>query len=245
MFLGFYNYTVILTYLNLLSGFTGIILSIQNYNFVNASIFLLISGIFDIFDGFISRLKTKRSIQEKKYGIQIDSLADIVSFGILPIFIGWSFLKKEYISNKNFIFLFSNSLESFQVFFLFCCSFYILSVLIRLAYFNVTMEIDKKTKFQNYYVGIPVTFSSIIFPFLILLQNISKKYFNQKSNFFSFYLDYYIRIFPLIYLFFVLLLSFLFIFEKIKIKKNKNIFFIFCLTKFFLILIFSIYYFDH
>lgn len=65
MFLGFYNYTVILTYLNLLSGFTGIILSIQNYNFVNASIFLLISGIFDIFDGFISRLKTKRSIQEK------------------------------------------------------------------------------------------------------------------------------------------------------------------------------------
>ncbi|WBL31629.1 CDP-alcohol phosphatidyltransferase family protein [Candidatus Phytoplasma sacchari] len=241
MFLGLYNYTVFLTYLNLLSGFSGISLTIYNDNFVYASIFLSISGILDVFDGFISRCKKKRSVTEKKYGVQIDSLADIISFGILPILIGWSFLKSEYINNNSFIFYFLSSLDIFKVFFLFCSSFYLLSVLIRLAHFNVISEIDKEKDFKKYYTGVPVTFSSIIFPFLVLLQIISKKYCSKKI-FFSFF-SYYIRIYPIFYLFLIILLSFLFIFDKIKIKKQKNIFFLVSISIFFLILIFAICYF--
>ncbi|WCA22267.1 CDP-alcohol phosphatidyltransferase family protein [Candidatus Phytoplasma oryzae] len=243
MFLGLYNYTVFLTYLNLLSGFIGIIsLSINHSHFNYASIFLLISGILDMFDGLVSRCKKKRSIQEKKYGVQIDSLADIISFGLLPILIGWSIFKQEYINinnNKNFILLFRNYLSILQLFFIFFCSLYLLAVLIRLAHFNVIVDIFKKK--NDYYIGIPVTFSSIIFPFLVLLQNVSKKYYNSKDYFL--FLNYYFNIFPIIYLLFIFLLSFLFIFDKIKIPKKKNIFFIFGLSIIFLTLICTIYYF--
>ncbi|KXT29287.1 CDP-alcohol phosphatidyltransferase family protein [Candidatus Phytoplasma oryzae] len=239
MFLGLYNYTVLLTYLNLLSGFLGISLAISNNNFVYASIFLLISGILDMFDGFISRCKKKRSINEKKYGIQIDSLADIVSFGILPVLIGWSFLKKEYISQNSKIFLFYNSLEYFKIFFLFCGSLYVLTALIRLAYFNIMHDKEEEFNSEIYYTGVPVTFASFIFPFLVLLRNISQKFCNTKYYFVFF--QYYLKIFPIFYLLAIILLSFLFIFDKIKIKKQKNIFLIMLLSLFLILLMFLIY----
>ncbi|MDV3185915.1 MAG: CDP-alcohol phosphatidyltransferase family protein [Candidatus Phytoplasma australasiaticum] len=87
MFLGMYNYTVYLTYLNLLSGFMGIICAVQN-KIILACVLLLLSGILDVLDGIVSRCKKVRSLKEKRYGIQIDSLSDLISFGILPLLSG-------------------------------------------------------------------------------------------------------------------------------------------------------------
>ena len=42
-----------------------------------------------MFDGKIARTKKNRTDEEKCFGIQIDSLADIVCFGILPIILGF------------------------------------------------------------------------------------------------------------------------------------------------------------
>lgn len=80
--LGFYDYTVILTYAGTLSAFHGI-LSLLNNSPRQALICLMISGVCDMFDGTIAATKD-RNRQEKRFGIQIDSLNDIVAFGVLP-----------------------------------------------------------------------------------------------------------------------------------------------------------------
>ena len=46
---------------------------------------LAISGLCDMFDGKIARTKKNRTEVEKRFGIQIDSLSDIVCFGVLGV----------------------------------------------------------------------------------------------------------------------------------------------------------------
>lgn len=81
--IGFYNYTVILTYIGMLIGFMGIMLVLKN-NHVWALICLMIAGVCDMFDGTIASTKKDRTKDEKSFGIQIDSLSDLICFGVLP-----------------------------------------------------------------------------------------------------------------------------------------------------------------
>ena len=86
--IGFFNYTVILTYVSLASAVTGMFFTFMGK--VNIGIFCLaLSGLLDAFDGRVARTKTDRTIDEKRYGIQIDSLCDMVCFGVLPVVICW------------------------------------------------------------------------------------------------------------------------------------------------------------
>ena len=87
--LGIYNYTVILTYLGMLSGFAGI-LFLLNGNVRGALICLMISGVCDMFDGKVASTKKDRTRSEKRFGIQIDSLSDLICFGVLPALIVYS-----------------------------------------------------------------------------------------------------------------------------------------------------------
>ena len=80
--IGFYNYTVVLTYIGLASSVLGIFTAFDGKPSM-AVICLIISGICDMFDGKIARTMD-RTQMEKRFGIQIDSLCDLVSFGILP-----------------------------------------------------------------------------------------------------------------------------------------------------------------
>lgn len=89
--IGFYNYTVILTYLSLISALFGTHLAFKG-NFNGALICLLLSGAFDSFDGMVARTKKDRTEEERKFGIQIDSLADMFSFGIFPAIIGYTMM---------------------------------------------------------------------------------------------------------------------------------------------------------
>lgn len=92
--IGFYDYTVILTYLSLLSGTTGIMLCLNGVGHPYLGMFfLLFSGLCDTFDGKVARTKKNRTEQMKKFGIQIDSLSDLVAFGVLPACIGISLLR--------------------------------------------------------------------------------------------------------------------------------------------------------
>ncbi len=225
MFLGIYDYTVYLTYLNLLSGFMGVSLVVFTDKINLASVFLLISGICDIFDGIVSRSKKNRSLLEKRYGVQIDSLADLVSFGVLPVAIGYSLLKK--VHGDNLI----NSHPTLTIAFIFFGSLYVLATLIRLAYFNVLTEENKELTSKGF-IGVPVTFSSVLFPVLILIHlKLFKLGFLKDIEWLS----------PLIYLFFLMLFSFLFVYDKIKFKKQKNILYFF-LSALFLTLILTLLY---
>ncbi|MDZ7650597.1 MAG: CDP-alcohol phosphatidyltransferase family protein [Cytophagales bacterium] len=68
-----------LTCANLLCGCLGIISIIKNYP-VEPAYFVWIACVFDFFDGFVARLLKVAS----PIGKELDSLADMVSFGVLP-----------------------------------------------------------------------------------------------------------------------------------------------------------------
>jgi CDP-diacylglycerol--serine O-phosphatidyltransferase len=70
------------TLLNLLSGVIGIIWVLKG-DILSGAYFILISAVLDFFDGFAARILKVPS----EIGKQLDSLADLVSFGVLPGFI--------------------------------------------------------------------------------------------------------------------------------------------------------------
>lgn len=62
--LGYYNYTVILTYIGMITGFLGIVYAFEG-NLFYAVACLMIAGFCDMFDGTIASTNKKRTEQEK------------------------------------------------------------------------------------------------------------------------------------------------------------------------------------
>ena len=158
--LGYYNYTVILTYISLCISVVGIHFAMSGKP-VFAFICLMTSGFCDMLDGPIARTKA-RNDEEKEFGIQIDSLTDLVCFGVFPAVIAYS------LGMKN----------SFSVLILLL---YVLCAMIRLAYFNVQESSRQKqtTDKRKYYSGMPVTTSAIIFPLVFAFKDYLGTYFIQ------------------------------------------------------------------
>ena len=77
--IGVYDYTVLATYLSLAFGVSGI-LAAMNGSPYSALLCLMVSGLLDAFDGRIARTKKNRTEQEKRFGIQIDSLNDCLLY---------------------------------------------------------------------------------------------------------------------------------------------------------------------
>ncbi len=174
--IGYYNYTVILTYLSLLTAGAGIIVSLSGPNgHPYAGILcLLICGLCDAFDGKVARTKKDRLEMECRYGIQIDSLSDIVAFGVLPACIGAAMLRSPVVS----AYLADLTAVKYPVSLLLrgllyaVLLWYMLAATIRLAYFNVTEEERQKTESgcRKFYTGVPVTTAALIFPLTMVLQ---------------------------------------------------------------------------
>lgn len=156
--IGVYDYTVIATYLSLLLGLAGLYSAAQSEP-LDAMLCLMLAGLLDAFDGRIARTKKGRTDAEKRFGIQIDSLNDLVCFGVLPAAIGWS-------------------IGCQRLWFLATMSFFTLCALIRLAYFNVTEEErqDKTAENRSCYLGVPVTASAVLAPLFYLLP----QYFDRS-----------------------------------------------------------------
>lgn len=144
--IGIYDYTVILTYLSALSAIFGMGL-VMNGHPILSTICLLFCGLCDMFDGKVARTKKNRSETEKAFGIQIDSLSDVVAFGVLPAVI--------------VLFLCRSCWYAYIV-----APLYALTGLIRLAYFNVTEEMRQKSTDEGLksYSGLPITSAAMIFP---------------------------------------------------------------------------------
>ena len=149
--IGFYNYTVILTYLSLVSSVVGIKLAYDGH--MGAAILcLVLSGVCDMFDGVVARTKKNRTQDEKNFGIQLDSLCDVICFGLFPAVI-------LYFGGVDTILGVASLV------------FYVLCAVIRLAFFNV-LEIKRQASESGCakeYRGLPVTSSAIILPFFFLL----------------------------------------------------------------------------
>ena len=143
--LGYYNYTVVLTYIGMLCGFTGIVCAMEK-NFYASLVCLLVAGVCDMFDGAIASTK-ERDTSEKRFGIQIDSLSDLVCFGVLPAVYVCSLGERNY--------------ACFWI-----AGAYVLCTLIRLAYFNVMEEERQETESgrRKCYMGMPVTTMAMLLP---------------------------------------------------------------------------------
>lgn len=151
-FIGFYDYTVILTYTSLLSAMIGMFLSAQG-RFTAAILCLMLSGLCDAFDGIVARTKKNRTDEEKRFGIQIDSLCDAVSFGVAPAVLCYH--------------MGVNSMLG-----LVCSFLFVLCGVIRLAFFNVLEEKRQNTEggSNKTYRGLPITASSMLLPPVYLLR---------------------------------------------------------------------------
>lgn len=174
--IGVFDYTVVLTYMSLVSAFFGILFSLSFTGCPYIAVFfLLFCGLCDAFDGKVASMKKSRTDFQKKFGIQIDSLSDLVAFGVLPACIGIGVYRSSYFLQSLF---FSNYWlgMTFRFCIYFVGLFYVLAALIRLAYFNVTEEERQKKEKgkRKMYTGLPVTASCLIFPSILLLQYIMK-----------------------------------------------------------------------
>lgn len=150
--IGFYNYSVILTYIGLVSSIVGMTFAVSG-KFTLAIFCLAFSGICDMFDGKIARAMKNRTEDEKRFGIQIDSLCDTVCFGVFPIVFSYCIGMKDVIG----------------IVILAC---YGLASVIRLGYFNVMEEKrqDETSEVRKYYEGLPITTMAIILPIFYALS---------------------------------------------------------------------------
>ncbi|MFH1589371.1 MAG: CDP-diacylglycerol--serine O-phosphatidyltransferase [archaeon] len=124
-----------LTLVNIVCGFVSIIMVFHGYSTI-AAILILVAVVLDFLDGFSARLLKA----ESKIGVQLDSLADLVSFGIAPAILMYS--------------LFINNIL------LVIAILFVLAGAYRLARFNAL-----KNKVKGF-VGMPITVNGVLFPVL-------------------------------------------------------------------------------
>ncbi|MCL2049486.1 MAG: CDP-alcohol phosphatidyltransferase family protein [Defluviitaleaceae bacterium] len=147
---------IILVYINIANAITllGLLFSLAgcffalNGNIRLGIIFLIISGICDLFDGAVAR-KIERTDLEKAYGGQLDSIVDAVSFGIAPAAIVLSSAGAEWYA-------------------LLVYAFYIACVVSRLAYFSAAAVPNVP---PEHYQGLPTTYIALILPIVMLFRS--------------------------------------------------------------------------
>ena len=190
--LGYYKYWTLLTYIGIVSAVTGI--SFANCGSIKyAIICLMICGACDMFDGSVAK-HAKRTDRERNFGIQIDSLADVVCFGVFPAIIGYT-VCADYMENALGKFGIAVTLAVMSI--------YVLAALIRLGYFNaIEIELQSKKEKRIYYEGLPVTTVGLILPVVY-----------SVCSFFGFQL-------PPVYGVFLIIISVAFLF-KVKLPKLK------------------------
>ena len=184
--LGVYDYTVILTYLSVLSASTGIFITLTgNGHPYFGMIFLLLSGLCDTFDGKVARTKKNRTKLQKDFGVQIDSLSDLVAFGVLPVCLGMALFRRAPKEAGVFAIDKDNVLANIPVWAIYIvCILFVLAALIRLAYFNVTCEETQAEGMlrKKYYFGLPVTSTALIFPTFLIIRYAVAKYCNYDIS---------------------------------------------------------------
>ncbi len=131
------------TLANLIFGMLAIFAAIKGVFFA-ASLFLILSVLFDFLDGKVARMNKYASAQGKAFGKELDSLADIVSFGVAPAIFGFMLGLQQWYAVIVLL-------------------FFVCAGALRLSRFNITENV-------GYYEGVPITLNGIIFPLLYFLS---------------------------------------------------------------------------
>ncbi len=115
-------------------------------NFIASIISILWTVLFDWFDGIIARQMKGRTKEQGIFGGQLDSMIDIVSFGVFPAILLLSY-------------------GNYNVWFMPGAFIIVAGCAIRLSYFNIYGLIDSKT-----YMGLSVDNNGIILAFVFLFE---------------------------------------------------------------------------
>lgn len=153
--IGFYDRSVVLTYIGLAFAVVGICFAYVT-NLTWSVVCLIVAGVCDMFDGKIARACKNRSEEAKDFGVQIDSLCDTVAFVVLPVLISLEMGHQGPISIT-------------------VCVLYVLAGVIRLAYFNVLVANADKNTPMKFYTGLPVTSAAVIYPALWLISRFIRR----------------------------------------------------------------------
>ncbi|MCV2488720.1 CDP-diacylglycerol--serine O-phosphatidyltransferase [Geodermatophilus sp. YIM 151500] len=121
------------TLANMLCGFAAILVSIRGA-YTLAAVLIGLSVFFDIADGAVARLVGAVT----PFGLQFDSLADLVSFGLAPALLAFT--------------LFSQGRDEWDPLGWLACFLWVACAAIRLARFNTTID---PTADKRYFVGMP------------------------------------------------------------------------------------------
>ena len=151
MIIGVYTIPTLVTYLGLICSFSSCILA-MNKRFDIAVILFILAGLFDLFDGVVAR-KLNKTEKEEQFGIQIDTVIDVFSFGVTPIIIA--------------INMGLNTVLDYAI-----LGIYLATATMRLAYFNYLMLQKNDDEPIKYYTGLPVTYSALILNITYLFMNI-------------------------------------------------------------------------
>lgn len=144
----------LLTLLNLLCGCLAII-STFHKTFELTALLLVIAAVFDFFDGFVARLLGVHS----ELGKQLDSLADMVTFGVVPGFVMYQLIIYAIGSGEAYM------APSEPVWYLAYAGMLIpLFSAYRLAKFNID------TRQSDRFIGIPTPANALLICFLPLLM---------------------------------------------------------------------------
>jgi len=141
-----------LTILNLFSGLVSLTLTLHG-NFTMASVFIFIAAIFDYLDGTAARLLKAYS----ELGKQLDSLADVVSFGAAPGLLVFQILFIGCAGSGNV--LERHHITPFFALLIPVCS------AIRLAKFNIDL------RQENNFIGLPTPANALFFASLPLIES--------------------------------------------------------------------------
>lgn len=131
----------LLTTFNLLAGTLGLYYILGQKDLFTAGILILIGSIFDFLDGLVARLLKTAS----DFGKELDSLSDLVTFGLLP-----AFIMHHFIYNITENVLLSKLAILIAIF-----------SALRLAYFNISEQ-------KNHFIGLPTPMNAIFIATLAL-----------------------------------------------------------------------------
>lgn len=149
--IGFWNRAVYITYFGCFSAVMGLLMYLKTGNVNYAFLGMVVAALCDMFDGKVARNIKNRTDKEKEFGVEIDSLADIVAFITVPA-----------------ITIYKIGLN--EIYHLVLLSFYVVAGVIRLGYFNVAMS--NKDEAVKVYTGLPVPVSVLIFGLVWLLAKV-------------------------------------------------------------------------
>jgi CDP-diacylglycerol---serine O-phosphatidyltransferase len=132
---------------NCLSGFASLSYAAQGHgaggnplftaHFIVAGYFIFLAMIFDLFDGFVARLTRTTS----DFGAELDSLADMVSFGVAPAFLSIHLIG-QLMRNQSLNFPTPLSDDQWMRLFWVVAGIYVACTALRLARFNVVHQAD-------------------------------------------------------------------------------------------------------